>query len=139
VYHDLLTLYADEHERMLRELAARPRLERPDPSSSRGQRLRRRIRELARTRRGAPVSDGVPVTIRLAGEHDQLAVARLAALDDRLAPSSPVLVAAVENEIVAALPLDAGPVLRHPFVASGDVVELLELRRLQLRVGRRAA
>jgi hypothetical protein len=48
-------------------------------------------------------------------------------------------VAAVDDAIVAALPLDTGPLLRHPFVASGDVVALLELRRLQLRVGRRAA
>jgi hypothetical protein len=139
VYHDLLTLYADEHERVLRELASRPRLERPDPSFSRAQRLRRRLRELARTRRGAPVSIGVPVTIRLAGEHDPREVARLATLDDRCVPSPPVLVAAVDDAIVAALPLDTGPLLRHPFVASGDVVALLELRRLQLRVGRRAA
>ena len=123
-------------DRELRELAlSKPRLDRPD--ASRPGRLRRRIR--ARLLRPARISVGSPrtvpeVTIRPAVAADGLQLARLAEVSERRVPSGLVLVAEVDSGIVAALPVDGGPILADVMRPTGDVVQLLELRTGQLRV-----
>ena len=76
------------------------------------------------------------ITIRSAGPADAPAVARVAALDSRPAPAWPVLVAQVGGEIVAAAPLDGGPVVADPFRPTAAIVDLLELRVAQQRTAR---
>ncbi|HYY22407.1 MAG TPA: hypothetical protein VE780_11065 [Thermoleophilaceae bacterium] len=76
-----------------------------------------------------------PVTIRPALAHDAAALSRLAALDSASPPRGAVLLAEVEGELWAALPLDGGPAIGDPFRPSGDLVRLLELRASQLMGG----
>jgi hypothetical protein len=131
----MLTEYLTDHERELRELRyARPRYDRTEVR--RASRVRIVLRWLAHSpvkattgRRGA-----VPeVVIRPAAQADTGAIARLAEISERRPPSGPVLVAEVDTEIVAALPLDGRYVLSDLFRQTGDVVQLLELRSEQLR------
>jgi len=130
-------------DRELRELAlSKPRLDRPD--ARRSGRLRRRLRGMlappAQITRGSRSS--VPdVTIRPAVTADGLQLARLAEVSERRVPSGLVLVAEVDSGIVAALPVDGGPILADVMRPTGDVVQMLELRADQLRASdlRRAA
>lgn len=81
---------------------------------------------------------GPPVTVRHATVDDAIGLRRLAELDAGPAPALPALVAEVDGELVAALPLAGGPPVADPFRAAGDFVRLLELRAEQLsRDGRR--
>jgi hypothetical protein len=73
------------------------------------------------------------VTIRLAGDADARALAWLAALDSQRLPEGPVLIAEVEGEACAALPLREGAAIADPFRLTGEVRALLELRAAQLR------
>jgi hypothetical protein len=73
------------------------------------------------------------VAIRLAGRDDEVALARLAVLDDAEAPTGTTLLAEVDGRVVAALPLDGGRAIADPFEPTADVVHLLELRAAQLR------
>lgn len=129
--------------RELRELEqSKPRLDRPD--AARSGRLHRRLKALVmRPARIDPASGrAVPeVTIRRAVAADGLQLARLAEVSERRLPSGLVLVAEVESGIVAALPVDGGPVLADVRRGTQDVVQLLELRTEQLRASdrRRAA
>ncbi|MCY4087693.1 MAG: hypothetical protein OXG37_12645 [Actinomycetia bacterium] len=50
-----------------------------------------------------------------------------------------MLVAKIEAEIVAASPLDHGPLIADPFRDGGDVIELLELRRRRIQSARSQA
>lgn len=59
------------------------------------------------------------------------AIVRLAQFDSQLAPSGPVLAAAIGGEVRAALPLDGGPPLADPFHHTAALVSLLELRLAQ--------
>src|ERR687886_377833 len=61
-----------------------------------------------------------PVTIRPAEAHDAAALSRLAALDSASPPRGAVLLAEVEGELWAALPLDGGPAIGLPFIARGQ-------------------
>ncbi len=67
-----------------------------------------------------------PITIRLAARDDQLALARLAALDsaDRV-PAGPLLLAEVAGELRAALSLEDGAAIADPFYPTAHIVELL--------------
>lgn len=66
------------------------------------------------------------ITIRPAYADDQAALARLAALDSAAgAPAAPVLVAAVEDELRAALSLADGSVIADPFFPTQHLVALL--------------
>ena len=74
------------------------------------------------------------VVIRMAGSDDERALSRLAQLDggprrQRL----PVLVAEVDGEILAALPLNRGAALADPFRPTASLLEMLKLRVAQLR------
>ena len=73
------------------------------------------------------------ITIRPLREDDVAAVHRLATLDERPVPPGPLLLAEVEGTVEAAVGLEGGESLANPFVASAEVVSLLELRAGQLR------
>lgn len=134
----MLTGYNAEHMRELRELEqSRPRYERAE---SRGRsRAREFLRSLALApAKATPGSRGeVPdVVIRPAAATDTRALVRLAEASERRLPSGLVLVAEVENRVVAALPLEDRYVLSDLLRPTSDVVQLLELRSEQLRAGR---
>jgi hypothetical protein len=67
----------------------------------------------------------IPVTLRLAGDDDEAAIARLAQLDSRPVPPAPLLVAERAGRIDAAVSLSAGDVLADPFRRTAELVELL--------------
>ena len=66
-----------------------------------------------------------PVTIRTARATDDDALRQLAELDSGQAPSRRVLVAEVEGELVAALPVAGGPAIADPFRSTSALVSLL--------------
>ena len=131
----MLTEYLNEHARELRELEhSRPRYDRVE------RRRRSRFRDVLRGLVLAPAkatpgrAGSVPdVVIRPAAAKDGQALARLAEASERRMPSGLVLVAEVETQVVAALPIEDGHVLSDLFRPTGDVVQLLELRSEQLR------
>jgi hypothetical protein len=87
--------------------------------------------------RGRPISSPeAPVALRPVREDDHAAVARLAALDSRPAPTGDVLLALVDSRPVAALSLDDGSVVADPFAPSAGAVELLQVRAERLRAPR---
>jgi hypothetical protein len=121
---------------------SQPRLDRPD--AMRAGRLRRRLRGLVVPPARVFASRGrdLPeVTIRPAVVSDGAQLTRLAEVSERRLPSGLVLVAEVDDIIVAAMPVDGGPVLADVLRPTLDVVQLLELRADQLRASglRRAA
>jgi hypothetical protein len=77
------------------------------------------------------------ITIRLAEPGDTAALARLAALDSARPPRGATLMAEVEDEPWAALPLDGGQPIADPFRPTVDLIRLLELRAGQLGAGAR--
>jgi hypothetical protein len=66
-----------------------------------------------------------PITIRRSTTGDAAAVARIAALDSARAPEGDVLLAFVDDELRAVLPLDGGRPLADPFHRTAELVELL--------------
>jgi hypothetical protein len=76
------------------------------------------------------ISDGV--TIRWALPADLPALERVAGLDSKRLPAGPLLVAAVDGRIWAALSTLDGKAVADPFVPSGDLVGLLRTRASQL-------
>jgi hypothetical protein len=74
------------------------------------------------------------ISIRLATEADSSNLLRLAALDSAPAPHTPVLVADVDGEIVAARSIDRDhdrQSIADPFRRTADIRELLDLRASQ--------
>jgi hypothetical protein len=134
----MLTEYVHEQTRAaedeLRRLAhTRPRYDREVP---RAPRMRTLLRRLALTpAKASATGDGVlpDVVIRPAAYGDTGAVARLAEASERRMPSGLVLVAEIEEQLVAALAVDERVVLTDLWRPTGDVVQLLELRTEQLR------
>src|SRR5919197_1911909 len=78
------------------------------------------------------------ISIRLAGDGDGRSVARLAALDSARVPRGPVLLALVDGEPWAALPLVGGAAIADPFRRTADVVALLQARAAHLAAPRTA-
>jgi hypothetical protein len=72
------------------------------------------------------------VTVRHSMASDMPALERLAALDSTRHHDGPVLIAEVDGQLVAALPLDGCPAFSDPFRPTADLVALLELRLDQL-------
>lgn len=70
--------------------------------------------------------------IRRARPADGFAIRTLAQLADRPVPAGEVLLAESDGELVAAVGTDGGSPIADPFVVTGDVVELLEVRARQL-------
>jgi hypothetical protein len=91
---------------------------------------RDRERAVQRRSRERQVVD--ELVIRNASESDHGRLERLALLDSAPVPAGPVLVAEQDGMLVAAVPLHGGRSIADPFVPSGDIVRLLELRRRQL-------
>lgn len=87
------------------------------------------------------------LTIRFAAPADAPAIERLAALDSARVPDGELVLAEVDGEVVALVPLTAGRPVADPFRHTAEIVRLLELRASQLRrelevarkAGRRAA
>ena len=79
------------------------------------------------------VAGGSQVTVRMAAERDSRTLARLAALDSAAVPVGPTLVAEVDGEAAAALPLTGGAPVADPFRRTSAALELLELRAAQIR------
>ncbi len=73
------------------------------------------------------------ITIRDARSADAPALTRLEQLGDRTLANVPVLVALVDDVIIAAAPAAGGGIVSDPFAYTADVVELLRLRTRQLR------
>jgi hypothetical protein len=74
------------------------------------------------------------LVIRAAGPGDEAAVKRLAQRDSRpLRHASTVLLAELDGELLAALPLDGGDAVADPFHPTVELVGLLKLRAAQLR------
>jgi hypothetical protein len=79
-----------------------------------------------------PEVPGEAVSLRLCSVHDDEALERLAQLEGRPAPRGRFVLAEVNGEIVAALPLPGGDALTDPFRATAHLVPLLRLRAAQL-------
>jgi hypothetical protein len=134
----MLTEFLNDHARELRELEhSRPRYDRVE------RRRRSRFRDVLRSlalapEKASPGSKGTlpGVVIRPAAAKDGRVLARLAEASERRMPSGLVLVAEVDTQVVAALPMEDGHVLSDLFRPTGDVVQLLELRSEQLRAAR---
>jgi hypothetical protein len=76
---------------------------------------------------------GEAFTIRMAVPADAAALRRLAQLDSAPAPKPvPMLVAEVDGELRAALPLDGGRTIADPFRRTAEVVTILSERARQL-------
>lgn len=68
------------------------------------------------------------ITIRHSTVGDHARIARLGALDGKPAQAGVMLLAFVDGELHAALPLAGGDALADPFHPTTDLVELLRLR-----------
>jgi hypothetical protein len=78
------------------------------------------------------------LVIRMARPVDDPVIARLAQLDGHRLLDGPLehtrlLIAEVEGEVLAVLPLDGDHPLANPFRPTASLVEMLELRATQLR------
>jgi hypothetical protein len=70
-----------------------------------------------------------PITIRPAYADDDLAVARLAALDSaNNAPPAPLLVAEVDGALRVAVSLRDGSAIADPFFPTADILTLVRTR-----------
>ena len=81
---------------------------------------------VGRSPRVAGMSDSI--TIRYSSPADGEAIARLAALDSRSAPTGRMLLGFGGDELRAALPLAGGAAIADPFHRTADLVTLLRLR-----------
>ena len=73
------------------------------------------------------------VTIRWAVPGDLSALERVARLDSKRLPAGPLLIAAVDGEIRAAVSTLEGIAIADPFFPTADLVGLLRTRASQLR------
>ena len=69
------------------------------------------------------------LTLRRAGTADDIAIARVAALDSRRPPAGPTLIAELDGSIVAAISVGDGAVVADPFERTAHIVQTLRLRR----------
>ena len=80
-----------------------------------------------------PATSSSNVTVRVADDGDARALARLAALDSAAVPAGQTLLAEIDGEVAAALPVAGGAAVADPFSSTSAAVELLELRAAQIR------
>lgn len=73
------------------------------------------------------------IELRLCSVHDLDALEELAALNETALPEGSFVVAIVDGRLVAAQPIEGGPLLADPFVRTLHLRNLLELRAMQLR------
>jgi hypothetical protein len=74
------------------------------------------------------MKDRDTITIRHSTRFDRAALRRLAELDGRPAPAGEALLALVDGELRAALPLAGGEALADPFHRTAELVDLLRVR-----------
>ena len=86
-----------------------------------------------RSARREETLDAAAVTVRFATPDDARELRRLAQLDSGPVPAGEALVAEVDGQLLAALPLGSGKALADPFRPTAGLVRLLELRESQLR------
>jgi hypothetical protein len=92
-----------------------------------------RSAEHRRIAREGSVQPPEPVTLRLETVHDALAIEQLLTLAGRRRQTwGRHVVAEVDGEIVAALPLSGGSVVADPFRRTAHLVPLLQLRARQV-------
>ena len=72
------------------------------------------------------------IAIRSARPGDAAAIRRLAHLVGHPVPADPVLVAESDGTVIAALSTSSNELVTDPFLATGDLVALLQLRSAQL-------
>jgi hypothetical protein len=77
-----------------------------------------------------------PITIRHSTSRDRAAVEELAELDGRPVPAGDTLLAEVKGKLWAAVGVDDGAAVADPFLPTGDVVWLLQIRAEQERAER---
>ena len=94
------------------------------------ERVRTAAAAAKRRREPAPSEE---LVIRRANRYDARRLERLAQLDSAAAPAGPALVAELGGRMVAAMPLDGGRPVADPFYPSAPFVQMLELRRNQIR------
>ncbi len=75
------------------------------------------------------------LVLRRAAPRDVPALARLAQLDGASRPTGDMLIAEVDGQILAALPLDGGRAIADPFRPTAELVELLRIRARLLAGG----
>lgn len=92
-------------------------------------------RDARRPIRRTPVvrQDGSRIELRMCRVSDNEALADLAALNERALPAGSFVVALVDGRLVAAQPVDGGPVLADPFARTANLRRLLDLRAAQIR------
>jgi hypothetical protein len=78
-----------------------------------------------------PTSDR-PLTIRMAAPKDNGVLRRLAQLDSGAPLEARVLLAELDDEVIAAASLDGGRMIADPFAPSAYAVRMLTMRRYQL-------
>jgi len=72
------------------------------------------------------------LALRRSTAQDDGALVRLAQLDTAPRPTGSMLVAELDDEIVAAVPLDGGRAIANPFRPTAELVELLRVRTREL-------
>jgi hypothetical protein len=77
-----------------------------------------------------------PITIRHSTSGDRAGVEELAELDGRPAPVGDTLLAEVNGTLWAAVGVEDGAAVADPFLPTGDVVWLLQMRAEQERAER---
>jgi hypothetical protein len=73
------------------------------------------------------------LTLRICGEADQPALQALAERDSSVVPAGRLLAAEAGGRLLAAISLDTRAVIADPFLRTGDAVDLLRRRAMQLR------
>jgi hypothetical protein len=86
-----------------------------------------------KTKAASAGDDLAPLLIRHAGDADDPAIERLAALDEREPPGGERLIALLAGRPVAAVEVRSGRTVADPFVPTSSIVELLALRAAQVR------
>jgi hypothetical protein len=89
---------------------------------------------LSRAREARPPALGPErtITLRVSDPADEREIARLAELSERAAASGRYLVADVDGQVWAALPLSGGEPIGDPFLPTLEVKQLLSVRAGQL-------
>ena len=81
--------------------------------------------------------DTSEIELRMCRVGDHEALADLARLNERVLPAGSYVVAVLNGRLVAAQPVDGGPLLADPFIRTSHLRRLLELRAAQIRGGPR--
>jgi hypothetical protein len=87
----------------------------------------------------APLESTQALTIRMAVPADAPALRQLAQLDSAPPPEQvPMLVAALDGDLCAALPLSGGTAIANPFRRTAEIVAMLTSRARQLQAPTRS-